>query len=720
MYNYRGIRNIERNDPGQIEFNRRKNVEQDQKISSLSSQLAELISQKPSGFLPKVYYGLTRGDQKYRFLANAVITVSGLPGSSGDAYEILSPLESSSYVSAIAVNIGNNQIKIAIQGDYNSDSSNFTLVNMVTGATLSVSLGDVLSLQDASYLGSYNAQDNEGAQITVLYDLESNQENVIFASVDFNMDGTYNWVMIGGYQNGINGHSIYSVNSSNIATTLLVAKAEDSLLACESFTHDGASLTLGTVYRINQLSPLGITAIGNIRGATGEQGEQGVPGNDGVDGATPEIIDNYWWVAGENTGVIAVGQNGTNGTNGQSFQMQSGLYSTPDNYGETGNTDPDGNPLLELPTLPTTGVSGKGYIVFDPLTTPLEPFYDLYYANDNDNDWTIMHPFSGLKGQDGTNGYTPYIQNGTWYINGVSTGVSAVGQQGAPGAKGCNPRGAWEEEKIYAVDDVVTYGGSAYICIQAHTGRNTAPSSDTLYWTLFVSKGDKGDTGNTGATGLTGATPSISMTASQLPAGSSPTVTKSGTDANPIFALGIPKGDTGATGVGVPTGGTSGQYLKKNSSTNYDTGWESPDTTVTENSTKLVTSGAVHNAIQNSGTVSAGTTVTGKNDTVTEYYVSSDNKTWYRKWASGWKECGGYASGADIRNDYTVVLPITFTNSNYKVQITNIWAASYGAFNYWSVGSQSDQTTTQFVATGQKLNTNAPNTAPFYWEAKGY
>lgn len=34
-----------------------------------------------------------------------------------------------------------------------------------------------------------------------------------------------------------------------------------------------------------------------------------------------------------------------------------------------------------------------------------------------------------------------------------------------------------------------------------------------------------------------------------------------------------PKGDQGDPGVGVPTGGTAGQVLAKNSSTNYDTSW---------------------------------------------------------------------------------------------------------------------------------------------------
>ena len=55
-------------------------------------------------------------------------------------------------------------------------------------------------------------------------------------------------------------------------------------------------------------------------------------------------------------------------------------------------------------------------------------------------------------------------------------------------------------------------------------------------------KGDKGDKGDTGATGATGATPNISVTATELPAGSSPTATRSGTDENPLIMFGIPDG----------------------------------------------------------------------------------------------------------------------------------------------------------------------------------
>jgi Collagen triple helix repeat (20 copies) len=74
--------------------------------------------------------------------------------------------------------------------------------------------------------------------------------------------------------------------------------------------------------------------------------------------------------------------------------------------------------------------------------------------------------------------------------------------------------------------------------------------------------GARGATGPTGATGATGATGSAGATGATGPTG--------------------PKGDTGdagatgAAGPGVPTGGSTGQVLAKNSGTDYDTGWTTP------------------------------------------------------------------------------------------------------------------------------------------------
>lgn len=74
----------------------------------------------------------------------------------------------------------------------------------------------------------------------------------------------------------------------------------------------------------------------------------------------------------------------------------------------------------------------------------------------------------------------------------------------------------------------------------------------------------------------------MTASASQLPEGSTPTVTKTEVGGVVNLAFGIPKGDTGATGsqgpkgedgLGVPAGGTTGQVLAKASSADNDTEW---------------------------------------------------------------------------------------------------------------------------------------------------
>lgn len=62
-------------------------------------------------------------------------------------------------------------------------------------------------------------------------------------------------------------------------------------------------------------------------------------------------------------------------------------------------------------------------------------------------------------------------------------------------------------------------------------------------------KGDKGDKGEQGIQGVDGITPSISIgNVNTLEPGQNATVTRRGTDANPIFDFGIPKGEKGEPG----------------------------------------------------------------------------------------------------------------------------------------------------------------------------
>lgn len=93
----------------------------------------------------------------------------------------------------------------------------------------------------------------------------------------------------------------------------------------------------------------------------------------------------------------------------------------------------------------------------------------------------------------------------------------------------------------------------------------TAPASLTI------------ELGTPGAQG-DAATIAVGTTTTLAP-GSSATVTNVGTSSAAVFNFGIPQGQTGATGAtgaGVPIGGTDGQVLAKIDATDYNTTWVTP------------------------------------------------------------------------------------------------------------------------------------------------
>lgn len=101
----------------------------------------------------------------------------------------------------------------------------------------------------------------------------------------------------------------------------------------------------------------------------------GVDGNDGEDGLTPYIKDGYWYIGELNTNIKATGDDGESVSITSSEEIEE-----------------NGTKFVEV----------------------------------NFSDGTsIKIPLA----KDGVDGYTPYIQDGYWYINGVSTGVSAKGDE---------------------------------------------------------------------------------------------------------------------------------------------------------------------------------------------------------------------------------------------------------------------------------------------------
>ena len=94
-----------------------------------------------------------------------------------------------------------------------------------------------------------------------------------------------------------------------------------------------------------------------------------------------------------------------------------------------------------------------------------------------------------------------------------------------------------------------------------------------------------------------------------------------------------------------------------------------PTPPTNDNSTKIATTRWVNNKLTPTPVTASGVEITGQNDTVVDYWVASDGNTWYREWASGWIEQGGwfgYNQGSGIVNRvYGIFFPKPFANKNY-------------------------------------------------------
>ena len=77
----------------------------------------------------------------------------------------------------------------------------------------------------------------------------------------------------------------------------------------------------------------------------------------------------------------------------------------------------------------------------------------------------------------------------------------------------------------------------------------------------------------------------------------------------------------------------------------------------------------------------------GAGDRVVETFISTDGKTWFRKWESGWKECGGRFDVPASGETYTHTMAIAFTSdtSYFVVGIRNSYANSSANANIGTV-----------------------------------
>ena len=100
--------------------------------------------------------------------------------------------------------------------------------------------------------------------------------------------------------------------------------------------------------------------------------------------------------------------------------------------------------------------------------------------------------------------------------------------------------------------------------------------------------------------------------------------------------------------------------------------------------------------------------------------TSSNNYTWYRKYASGWVEMGGAATipgrSGGGGSEVIVNLPVTMANTTYQASISIHDGGSYWA----SWGEETSTRTTTTLRLYAYLNASADAVAlPVFWEVKG-
>lgn len=165
------------------------------------------------------------------------------------------------------------------------------------------------------------------------------------------------------------------------------------------------------------------------------KGPKGDPGQAGQDGATPQIVGGYWYINGQNTGVIAEGKDGS------SINIQDGVYT--------------------VNTLPNFGITqtNDAYIVRDDAGK-----YSLYIHAYGGVTWTIVNDWSGVPGPAGPQGAAgatgpqgPKGATGPQGPQGIQGPKGDTGAQGPAGAKGATGPQGWSVIPIERSLITITY-----------------------------------------------------------------------------------------------------------------------------------------------------------------------------------------------------------------------------------------------------------------------
>lgn len=182
---------------------------------------------------------------------------------------------------------------------------------------------------------------------------------------------------------------------------------------------------------------------------------------------------------------------------------------------------------------------------------------------------------SGATGQTGAASTVPGPtgptgSTGPQGVQGVTGPTGSQGPTGTSGVSGVTGatgafrwEGAYINGGVYAVDDVVQYGGSAWVAVQAGQppAPPASPTGTSLFWQLFTAVGSQGGMGVPGPTGVTGTAGYDGLTGATGATGPTGRPGDNAMMTGPTGPSGTgPQGATGPTGATGVTGQTGAAF----------------------------------------------------------------------------------------------------------------------------------------------------------------
>jgi hypothetical protein len=265
-------------------------------------------------------------------------------------------------------------------------------------------------------------------------------------------------------------------------------------------------------------------------------------------GNTPDQSPSAWTVFASAGSAGPQGPAGPAGSQGPVGPQ--GLQGTTGPQGPTGPAGPQGQGLNLTGSYSAT----NSYSIGDVVTYNNSSYASLVASNHGQAPnisptyWMLLAA-QGPAGATGTPGATGSTgPQGSQGPTGAAGPQGPAGPIGATGAPGMNFRGQWSPSVFYSTNDAVSFDGSTYLA--QSTGSNQEPDLNAQVWTVIAQAGSQGPTGPAGSA----ATFTIGSVTT-LSAGSSATVSNSGTAQAAILNFGIPQGATGPAGTGGSSSG---------------------------------------------------------------------------------------------------------------------------------------------------------------------